>query len=182
MALVVVFGPEAVGKNTVGLELQRLTGLRLFRNDMAVDMILNFFEFGDPTFHRLVSEFRLRVFEEVAASTLPGMIFTHVWALDDPRDNEFVHRVSRIFRSCGHEVCYVELTAAQEERVRRSISEMRLFAPPPEMLLAPDEQYRLNTSGDFFSPGEHLRIDSTALEPGAIAARIMEHFRLPRCA
>ena len=31
MKLIVIFGPPAVGKMTVGLELQRRTGLRLFQ-------------------------------------------------------------------------------------------------------------------------------------------------------
>ena len=61
MTLVVLFGPPAVGKMTVGLELQQLTGLRLFHNHMTVDLVLQFFPFGEPPFRRLVSEFRTRL-------------------------------------------------------------------------------------------------------------------------
>jgi tRNA uridine 5-carbamoylmethylation protein Kti12 len=32
MTLVIIFGPPAVGKMTVGLELERLTAFRLFHN------------------------------------------------------------------------------------------------------------------------------------------------------
>ena len=90
MTLVVIFGPPAVGKMTVGLELQRLTGLRLFHNHMTIDPVLPFFPFGSAAFSRLVREFRRRIFEEVAASDLPGLIFTYVWALDEPGDKEYL--------------------------------------------------------------------------------------------
>jgi len=78
MTLVVIFGPPAVGKMTVGMELERRTGLRLFHNHMAVDPVLQFFPFGSPAYSKLVSEFRRRIFEEVAAGDLPGLIFSYV--------------------------------------------------------------------------------------------------------
>jgi hypothetical protein len=36
VTLVIIFGPPAVGKMTVGLELERLTGFRLLHNHMTV--------------------------------------------------------------------------------------------------------------------------------------------------
>ncbi len=78
MKLVIVFGPPAVGKMTVGYELAKLTGLKVFHNHMTIEIALNFFDFGQPEFHRLVNEFRKRIFEEVANSNLPGLIFTYV--------------------------------------------------------------------------------------------------------
>jgi len=90
MKFVVLFGPPAVGKMSVGYELSRLTGLRLFHNHMTIDLVLPFFDFGHPSFQRLVGEFRRRVFEEVAASDLPGLIFTFVWALDLKADRKFI--------------------------------------------------------------------------------------------
>ena len=59
MELVILFGPPAVGKMAVGMELERITGLRLFHNHMTIDVVLPFFDFGDPAFHRLVGELRL---------------------------------------------------------------------------------------------------------------------------
>jgi len=44
----------------------------------AVDLALRFFPFGTPQFSRLVSAVRTRVFEEVASSDVPGLIFTQV--------------------------------------------------------------------------------------------------------
>jgi hypothetical protein len=186
MTLVVIFGPPAVGKMTVGLELERLTGLRLFHNHMTADLVMRFFPFGEPAYQRLVSEFRTRLCEEVAASDLPGLIFTFVWALDDPRDKEFVDRMAGIFAARGRPVCYVELAATVEERRRRNETPLRLEHKVPkrdlvrsrELLLDADRRYRLNTDGEFFYPERHLRIENTALEPPEVARRIVERFGL----
>lgn len=187
-SLVVIFGPAAVGKMTVGLELQRLTGLPLFHNHMTVDLALHFFPFGTPQFSRLVSTFRTHVFEEVAGSDLPGLIFTYVWALDDPRDKASIDELVRLFSERGATVCYVELAATQEERLRRNETPLRLAEKHPKrdlsrsraLLLEHDAKYRLNSNGDFFYPHQHLRIDNTHLEPAQVAERIIAAFGLPR--
>src|SRR4026208_1379641 len=98
MKFVIIFGPPAVGKMTVGYELAKLTGFRLFHNHMTIELVLNFFDFGQPQFHRLVGEFRRRIFEEVATSDLPGLIFTYVWALDQPSDKAEMDASCGLFR------------------------------------------------------------------------------------
>ncbi len=65
MRLVLLFGPQAVGKMTVGQELAKMTGLKLFHNHMTIDLVLNFFEYGTPPFKRLVNSFRNEILTEV---------------------------------------------------------------------------------------------------------------------
>jgi hypothetical protein len=186
--LVVIFGPAAVGKMAVGLELERLTGLRLFHNHLSADLALRYFPFGTAAFSRLVAAVRTRVFEEVAASDLPGLIFTYVWALDDPRDKASVDGLVRIFAERGASVSYVELWATQAERLRRNETPLRLAEKPPKrdlarsraLLLEHDAKYRLNSDGDFFYPDRHFKIDNTRLEPGEVAERIIAAFGIPR--
>jgi hypothetical protein len=186
MDLVIIFGPPAVGKMAVGMELERLTGLRLFHNHMTIDLALRFFPFGDPAFHRLVTEFRTRIFQEVAASTLPGLVFTYVWALDHASDRQHVDALCEIFRERGARIHFVELYATLDERLRRNETELRLAEKRPKRdldhsrrkLLEAEEQYRLNSDGDFFYPDRHLRIDNTHLPPDVVARRIAEHFGL----
>jgi shikimate kinase len=43
MKLVILFGPPAVGKMTVGQQLANLTGFKLFHNHMTIELALNFF-------------------------------------------------------------------------------------------------------------------------------------------
>lgn len=149
--LVILFGPPAVGKMTVGYELERLTGLRLFHNHMTIDLVLGFFEFGTPPFQRLVSEFRTRIFS----------------ACD-------------IFCSQGAQVYFVELSATLDERLRRNETEFRLAEKRPKRniehsrqnLLAAERRYKLNSNGDFFYPERHLHIDNSLLPPDVVAQRI----------
>jgi shikimate kinase len=55
MKLVILFGPPAVGKMTVGQELAKATGLKLFHYHVTIELVLNFFEFGTKEFSRLNS-------------------------------------------------------------------------------------------------------------------------------
>lgn len=171
---------------TVGHELAKLTGLKLFHNHMTIDLVLNFFEFGEEPFFKLVNEFRRRVFEEVAASELPGLIFTFVWALESEGDRKFIDDSCEIFRKQGAEVFFVELEADQEERLKRNESEFRLAEKSPkrdleksrERLLADDAKYKLNSNGDFFYTQNYLKIVNTNLPAVEAARQIAETFRL----
>lgn len=184
MKFIVIFGPPAVGKMTVGDELSKLTGFRLFHNHMTIDLVLNFFSFKQPQFRRLVAEFRRRVFEEVAASDLPGLIFTYVWALDQESDRAFIERSCDIFREKGADIYFVELEAELEERLKRNESEFRLSRKAPkrdvvksrERLLEEDKTYKLNSNDDFFYKENYLKINNTTLSAVETARMILDKF------
>lgn len=184
MKFVVIFGPPAVGKMTVGVELAKLTGLRLFHNHITIDLVLNFFDFGQPQFHRLVAEFRRRIFEEVASSDLPGLIFTFVWALDLDSERAYIERSCDIFREKGASVYFIELEADLSERLRRNESELRLSQKPPkrdveksrERLLDDDQKYKLNSDGGFFYTENYLKIINTDLPAEKVARMIVDEF------
>jgi hypothetical protein len=188
VSLVVIFGPPAVGKMTVGHALAERTGLRLFHNHVTSDVVTRYFDYGTPAYGRLITEFRTRIFEEVAASDLPGLIFTYVWAFDDPRDTAFVERLTSIFRDRGRSVYYSELLAPQAERLRRNETAFRLAEKPTKRdldasrrhLLDADSRYRLNSDREFEGRRDYLRIDNSEVEPTAVAEQIIEAFGLPR--
>jgi len=188
MHLIVIFGPAAVGKMTVGRELERLSSLRLFHNHMSIELALQFFSFGMPAFGRMVQSIRATVFEEVAKSDLPGLIFTYMWALDQPSDREDMDKLIGPFVRCGAKIGYVELAASQEERLRRNTTPLRLAEKPSKRdversnlrLVDHDSRYCLNTDGEFFYPDQHFKIDNTNLEPDFVATQIMERFAIPR--
>ena len=104
MKLVILFGPQAVGKMTVGQELAKQTGLKLFHNHMTIDLVSNFFDYGTVEGKRLVSLFRQEIFEAVAESGLPGLIFTYVWAFDMQEDWAYIESLYQLFRTHGAEV------------------------------------------------------------------------------
>jgi hypothetical protein len=187
-ALVFIVGPPAVGKMTVGHELAQRTGFKLFHNHHTIDLALRFFEFGTPPFHRLVGEFRRRIFEEVAASDLRGLIFTYVWAFDHASDDAAVEEYASIFRGRGGRVVYVELEATQSERLRRNETPFRLAEKPSkrdlersrERLLDFDARYQLNSMGKYDGRADYLSIDNTELAAADVAERIITTFGLDR--
>ncbi|HEY3217862.1 MAG TPA: AAA family ATPase [Candidatus Limnocylindria bacterium] len=183
--LVFVVGPPAVGKMTVGAALAARTGLRLFHNHRTIDLVLPFFAFGSPPFGRLINEFRRRILEEVASSDLPGLIFTYVWAFDQPTDDAEVEAYSAIFKQKGGAVFYVELQASQEVRLQRNETELRLAEKPFKRDLVESrrqlislDRYQLDSRGRFDGRPDYLRIDNTDLSPDEVAEKIIRTFGL----
>lgn len=186
MKLIILFGPPAVGKMAVGMALEKKTGLKLFHNHMSIEFVQPFFNYGTNTGRRLVSEFRWRLFEEIAKSDLKGLIFTYVWAFNLPSEKEYIDSVSALFRANGAEICFVELFAPLEVRLERNQTELRLAHKASKRdlewshanVLSMEDEHRMNTAGDFYYPEAHLKIDNASLGPESAAERIVERFRL----
>jgi AAA domain len=184
--LLFIVGPPAVGKMTVGEEIAARTGLRLFHNHIAIEPVLRFFPYDSPAGARLVDRFRRDLIEEVAASDLPGLIFTYVWAFDRPEDEQAARSYAEPFRRRGGRVLFLELQASQEVRLRRNESPSRLAAKPSKRdlawsrrnLLELDERYQLGSDGRFDDRADHLRIDNTDLDPADVASTVITHFGL----
>ena len=184
--LLFVVGPPAVGKMTVGREISKRTGLRLFHHHLSAELVLPFFDFGSPAFDRLVDRFRRHLIEEVAASDLPGLIFTYVWAYDLPGEQKTLERYAHLFQRRGGRVLYAELQASQEERLNRNAGASRLSAKPSKRniessrrhLLEADARYRLDSAGEFDGRPDYLRIETTHLSPADVVTQIIDHFGL----
>ena len=86
MALVIIFGPPAVGKMAVGKIFAKNTDFKLLHNHMTIELLIKIFEHGTPQFNRLDKEYRFRIFSEFAQRLLKGLVFTVVWSLDDRND------------------------------------------------------------------------------------------------
>jgi hypothetical protein len=186
--LLFLIGAPAVGKMTVGHEIARLTGLRLFHNHLSIEPALRFFDYGTPPFVRLVEGFRRGVLEEVASSNLPGLIFTFVWAFELPAEAESVQQYSAPFRERGGRVLFAELQAELEERLRRNESEFRLAEKPSKRdveasrrrLLESEHSHRFRSDSEHDADKNWLRLDTTQLQPRAVAELIVQHFALAR--
>lgn len=186
MKFIILFGPLAVGKMTVGQELEKITGLKLFHNHMTIEMVLPFFDMKSQSFKKLVNSFRIQIFEEVAKSDLEGLIFTYVWELDQKKDCCFIDRIVKIFEKENATVCYVELEADVEERLKRNKSPNRLkhkpskidFKASEEELLEIDKKYILNSKVNKFKNKNYLKINNTKLNAIKAARMIKKKFGL----
>jgi hypothetical protein len=184
--LLLVVGPPAVGKMTVGEAVAARTGMPVFHNHLTIEPVLRFFPFGTPAFLRLVDEFRTRLIAEVAESDLPGLVFTFVRAFELEADGQTIETYAEPFRRRGGRVLTVELSATQDERLRRNVGASRLAEKPSKrnlehsrrILLELDEHHRLNSDGEFDGP-DYLRVDNTDLTPDQVATLVIERFGIP---
>lgn len=183
MKLVFLFGNSAVGKMTVGQELAKITSFRLFHNHMIIEPVLQVFGYFNG---RAIERMRNIVFEEFIESECAGLIFTYMWAFDQPEDWAYIERVKKIFQKKSIDFYYVELVASQEVRLQRNRTENRLkhkaskrnIEISDQRLIRYDEQYRLESyPGEI--PFEHYtKIDNTNLSAQKVAHMIKETFHL----
>ena len=182
MKLVFIFGSGAVGKMTVGQELMKLTGLRLFHNHMTIEPVIAVF----GTYNgKVVNEIREVFFREFAASDQYGMIFTYMWAFDQQSDWNYVAHVKEIFAPYGTEFYYVELVAPREIRLQRNATENRIRNKPSkadveasnERLLGEDK-YRLVSNEGEIPFDNYMRIDYSQLSAEEAAKQIRDTFNL----
>lgn len=183
MKLVILIGDAAVGKMTVGQELMKKTGLRLFHNHMTIEPVIEIFGSFNGEVTRQLREV---IFREFAKSDNYGMIFTYLWAFDMQSDWDYIAHVADIFKEQGAEIYYAELVAPQEIRLQRNETPNRLQHKASKRDVEQSRQRVLRDDGRYRCvslPGElpfenYIRIDNSCLEPDVVAAMIQQRFEL----
>lgn len=186
MKLVIIFGPHAVGKMTVGQELGKLTGLKLFHNHMTIDVVSNLFENMPHERARLTNLFRKEIFEAYSKSDEYGMIFTYMWAFDVQEDWNYVNYVEDLFALRGAGVYFVELEADYDIRIERNKTENRLLNKSTKrdikhseaMFRKLESKYRLNSLEGEISKLNYIKINNSNLSPDVVALMIKDKFGL----
>jgi len=186
MKFVIIFGPQAVGKMTVGHELEKITDLKLFHNHMTIEMVHPFVSFGTDEGRELVRHIRGEVFKAVAAGDSAGLIFTYLWNFETPFDTDYIEEISNIFTEKGGEVCLIELEADIDTRLERNRTEHRLVHKPSKRNFEQSEKYltdaeekaRNNSVEGEIEDKNYLRIKNTDITPDAAAIMIKEKFGL----
>lgn len=183
MKLVFILGDAAVGKMTVGQELMKITGLRLFHNHMTIEPVLEVFGYFDTA---TIFELRDVFFRNFAASDQEGMIVTLMMDFDCREDWDYLEHVKSIFLSRGAEVYYVELDAPQQVRLQRNRTDNRLRNKPSkrdldrsdQRLIRDDEQHRCVSYQGEIPFENYLRIENANIPAEQAARMIQEAFRL----
>lgn len=185
--LIVLFGPPAVGKMTVGRTLCARSDFRLFHNHHTIEPLHEIFGQASPAFGTLNAEFRRRVIEEAAAHDV-RLVFTTVWNLGGERDADYIRGLVSPYVERDLPVRFVELYADLPTRLNRNDGVDRLAAKPSKRdldrsvahLREREAAFTMNTSPGITLAGEavladfpHLRLDTTELGPGEAADRIL---------
>lgn len=166
MKFIMIFGPQAVGKMSVGEIISDRLKLPLFHNHISLDVIYPYIGWNETTF-KLSEQLRFGIFNHIAKDkNHPGLIFTLVWNFDDPSDWEYVARIKDLFKD---EMYFIELEATLETRLSRNKTENRLNKKPSKRDLVASEKdllhsvdaYRLNSDEGEIKEKHYLRIDTT---------------------
>jgi hypothetical protein len=180
MKLVIIFGPHAVGKMTVGQELEKISGFKLFHNHKPIELVIDYFSYSSVEGRQLVNRIRQEFFKAFAESDVSGYILTFVWAFEAEGERDYMEGIASTFEDKNATVYWIELEAPLEERLKRNVSANRLrhkpskrdFAFSEASLIRGSEEHRLNsTPGEIPGPN-YLRIDNTNVSARAAAEKI----------
>jgi len=185
MKFILITGPQAVGKMTVGQELIKITDLKLLHNHMTIEIVTKIFDYSKESFRRLREAFRIQIFEEFAKSDQEGMIFTTTWDFDDKEEWNRIYGYIEIFKKHNAEIYIVELEADLEERLKRNKTENRLNNKASKRdlewserdLLKSVKKYRLNSRQNEIKEYNYLRINNTNISAKDTAQMIKERFK-----
>lgn len=184
MKFVIIFWPQAVGKMTVGHELEKITDLKLFHNHMTIELIAPLFGYGSksPIGKRIVENFRNTIFEEFSNINQEWMIFTYIRAFNLKADREYIEKISKIFESKWADVYRIELEANLDERTKRNITPHRLEHKPSKKNIKRSQneiketmkKFRMNSEKDEINKKNYLRINNEKLSADKVAKMIKE--------
>ncbi len=187
--LVVLFGPPASGKAAIGYQLAERLNYRFFHNHLTANPVAALFGWTTPKFGEVVDEVRELLFRKAAVDpSIPGIVFTFVWAFDVPEDTAMMIKVKSLFEASAGEVYFVELLASLEQRMAREGTPFRAKHKPnqEDVQAARDRQvqfasqFKMNTDGQLPFTGRHIILDTEKVTPDQAAAEIQRAFGLSR--
>ena len=183
--LVVVCGPQAVGKMTVAECLRDRLRYNMMMNHDSIEVSDRIFGFNTPAQREFNTAFRVKAFE-LAVKHNVDLIFTMVCAFDLQEDRDYLKQLEEMFTRSGGRFYFAELSADLETRLARNETPHRMERKASKRdvawsranLLQDAENYRLNTAEGEYLFENHIKIDNTHLEPEETAERIIEAFHL----
>ena len=186
MKFIIITGPQAVGKMTVGQELVKITNLKLLHNHMTIEVLTKIFDYSRGSFRKLNEKFRIQIFKEFAKSNEEGIIFTTTWDFDDKEEWNRIYKYIQIFKENNAQTYIIELEADLEERLKRNKTENRLKNKESKRnlewsekdLLKSVEKYRFNSKENEIKEENYLRINNTNMSAKTVAKIIKEKFEL----
>lgn len=183
--LIVVCGPQAVGKMTVAESLRDKLKYNFMMNHDSIEMSDKIFGFATPAQREFSSAFREKVFE-LAVKHNVDMVFTYVCAFEMSEEREYLTGLADLFKSNGGKFYFVELSADLETRLERNETPHRMERKVSKRdvewsrsnLLKDAEEHRLNSEKDEIWFENHMKIDNTHLEPDQVADMVIAEFGL----
>ena len=183
--LIVICGPQAVGKMTVAESVRDKLKYNLMTNHDSLEVADKIFGFATPAQKEFNAIFREKAFE-IAVKYNVDLLFTFVCAFESTQEREYLTNLANMFESNGGNFYFVELSADLETRLMRNVTPHRMERKASKRdvewsradLLKDTECHRLNSEPDEVWFEHHLKIDNTNLEPDEVADIIINTFNL----
>jgi len=183
--LIVICGPQAVGKMTVAENLRDKIRYNMMMNHDSIEVSDRIFGFDTPAQREFNAYFREKAFE-LAIKHNVDLIFTCVCAFEMQEERDYMTRLHDLFSENGGNFYFVELSASLEERLARNETPHRMERKASKRdivwskanLLKDTKEHRLNSAEGETWFQNHLKIDNTRLTPDQVADMIVEAFDL----
>ena len=183
--LIVICGPQAVGKMTVAESLRDKLKYNLMMNHDSIEISDRIFGFSTPAQREFNAIFREKAFE-IAVKHNVDLLFTYVCAFDMPQEREYLTKLADMFISSGGNFYFIELSADLETRLSRNATPHRLERKPSKRdtewskkdLLRTTQNHRLNSNSDEFWFENHMKIDNTNLDADTVADMVIKEYGL----
>jgi hypothetical protein len=185
-SFIVILGPPAVGKMTVGQEIAKKTKFKLFHNHLVIESLLPVFDFDSQSYKKLSFELRTRIFEEAIAANVEGLIFTLVLAYNREKGVKQFFDWIDLFKRNKFDIYVVELLAGLDIRLKRNETPNRLTHKSSkrdikfsrDILLRNENEWEMQSKEGFFSAFPHLKIITDGLSAFEVSEIIIQHFKL----
>lgn len=183
--LIIITGPQAVGKMSVGMALRDKYNYRLFHNHMTIEMIVDLYGELSKETKPLVNQIRELIFDNVVTQQIDGFIFTFLWGFNLENDHIYIDKLIKKFETHDWDVTIVELEADVDVRLERNRTELRLVHKATKrnvewsdkQLKNSMEKYRLNSYDGEITHPSYIRINNMDLEPDEVAERIYRYLQ-----
>ncbi len=114
--LIIICGPQAVGKMTVAEHLRDKLKYNLMMNHDSIEISDRIFGFGTPAQKEFNAAFREKAFE-LAVKHHVDLIFTYVCAFEMPQEHAYLSKLAELFTANGGDFYFVEHSASLEARL-----------------------------------------------------------------
>ena len=183
--LIVIIGPQAVGKMTVAEALKEKIGYSLMTNHDSIEIALKIFPNNNKAKRKLKSKIREDVFN-ISLENNINIIFTFIVDFNTSLDIEYLTDLKNKYEKTGGQFYLIELEADLKTRLERNKTPHRIESKPSKKdtewsdqeLIESMSKYRMNSKKDEIKFDNYLRINNNNLTPQDVADIIINKFNL----
>ena len=181
--LIVIIGPQAVGKMTIGEKLKEKIGYTLMTNHDSIEIAIKIFSSNKDAKLKLKSKIREDVFNICLENNI-SIIFTFVVDFNTNDDILYLNELKNKFEKTGGHFYLIELEADLQTRLDRNKTPHRLECKPSKKNIEWSEKeliesmniYRMNSIKEEIKFENYIKINNTNLSPNAVCDIIINKF------